>query len=271
LIDAKNKGVTVANITPSELRRHLEEQGFRVKDVDGQTWEIMAPPGVNLSTLTIPSGIVRVHHRGLRREDSRWTAIIGDLKKIGFDLNWVAPKTSNGQAQTDEDIERQTGLKMYQREAPPDDPDDRWMTFPEAGSEVGISGSGVAQRVKAHGLRTVKLPVERNAFNGTRTIQVLHVNLKELKASGEQRAPTVRRVATPVRSRFDTSTAAGRLSDAAARARSALRKLEAAAEEFKAAADTIEAESGAALQELRDLRQRQKEIEAATERLVSKL
>ena len=69
----------MANITASELRRLLEGQRFRVKDVDDQTWEVKAPEDADLSQMTIPSGIVRIHHHGLRREDSRWTAIMSDL------------------------------------------------------------------------------------------------------------------------------------------------------------------------------------------------
>jgi len=258
------------SVYKEDMRHSLEEQGFRIEDIDGQTWQVLAPVDTDLSKLTNPSGIVRIHTNGFGKENSAFIAILSELRKIGYDPSYVRTKLK-GQAPVD--LETQTGLEEYHREAPADDPDDRWVPLDEAAEIVGISPSGVQQRINVGKLRGVKLPRQLHERGGrVRTVQSVHVHVKELKDSGgRQRGGRSSTPHSPVKSRFDTTSSAGRLSEAASRARSAMRKIEQGMTELKEASEVIDKESGDALQELRDLRQRQREVEKAAERFISKL
>ena len=258
----------MANITPSELRSHLEEQKFRVEDKkDGMGWVVMAPRDTDLTLLTNPTGTVHIHTRGLRREDSRWTAIMGELKKIGFDPHSIPDKADQVAVPS---LEEQTGMGVYDGKPPPnpEDPDDRWVTYVEAAELVPISAGGVMQRVKAGKLRAVKMPAIVPHVGGrTKTVQAWHVNVKELLESSTM---TAGRHASPVTSRFE-DTAAGRLSQASSQARAAMKKIQRGMEELEEAAKVIDNETTAALEELRSTRGRVKEIEQILGRAVNKL
>lgn len=260
------------NITPSELRRHLTDQGFRVEDKkDGTGWVVMAPKGTVLELLTNPTGTVHIHTRGLRREDSRWTAIMGELRKVGFDPQSIPDKADQVEVPS---LEEQTGMEVYDGKPPPnpDDPNDRWVTYVEAAEIIGLKGgSGVAQRVKAGKLRAVKMPAQVPGTGGRmKTVQAWHVNVGELLESSTISPGRFPRQAGPVTRRFE-DTAAGRLSQAASQARAAMRKIQRGMEELEEASKVIDKETTEALQELRDTKQRVKEIEQILGKAVNKL
>jgi hypothetical protein len=253
-------------VKESDLRRSLEGQGFIVEDkADGSGWTVKAPDKGANGRRTNPSGIVQIHTTSLGKEKAEWISILGELKKIGFDPDWEPPKKAMPEAPSLGEV--------YNKEPSPDDPDDKWVTYNEAAEIIGLKGgSGVAQRVKAGKLRAVKLPVVLPAFGGgQRQAQAWHVNVKELKASSHLHATVSGRTRTaPVRTRFE-STAAGRLSQATTQARAAIRKIERGFEELQEAMKVIDDESMGALNELRDVKQRQKDIEGLLERAVGKL
>jgi hypothetical protein len=257
----------------SDLRRKLEDQGFRITGkANSAGWVVKAPEGTDLSLLLNPTGMVHIHTDGLSTEKDKIVAILGELRKIGFDPNWEAPRKVVPEGPS---LEEQTGMEVHEKPKPnPDDPDDRWVTYVEAAEIVGLKGgSGVAQRVKAGKLRAVKMPAMLPGIGGgQRQTQVFHVNVKELLASQDSRGrpgrPSTR--ATAVRTRFE-GTAAGRLSQATTQARAAMRKIERGFEELQEAFKVIDDESTGALEELRDVRARQKDIEGLLERAVGKL
>jgi hypothetical protein len=261
----------------SDLRRKLEEQGFRVEDkkTKDKGWVVKAPEGTDLSLLSNPTGTVHIHTAGLGTERDKIIAILGELRKIGFDPNHK--KTASPQPEGPS-LEEQTGMEVHKKPEPnPDDPDDRWVTYKEAAEILNISAGGISQRVKAGKLRPVKMPTTVPGFGGGRTkqIQAWHVNVKELLGSGQKgtRGPggaRTSRAPSPVRTRFE-STAAGRLSQATAQARAAMRKIDKGFEELQDALKVIDDESMGALNELRDVKARQRDIEGLLERAVGKL
>jgi hypothetical protein len=257
----------------SDLRRKLEGQGFRIEEkTKDKGWVVKAPLGADLTQLSNQTGTVHIHTAGLSTEKDKIVAILGELRKIGFDPNWEPSKNGSPKVLS---LEEQTGRAVYEKPEPnPDDPDDRWVTYNEAAEIVGLKGgTGVAQRVKAGKLRAVKMPAIVPGTGGrTKQVQAWHVNVKELLESqnmfGRPGRPSTR--ATPVRTRFE-STAAGRLSQATTQARAAMRKIERAFEELQDALKIIDDESMGALNELRDVKARQKDIEGLLERAVGKL
>ena len=256
----------------NDLRRKLEEQGFRVEDKTGRAkgWVVKAPIDTDLSKLSNPTGTVHIHTAGLGTERDKIVAILGELRKIGFDPNHKKAASPQPEGPS---LEEQTGMEVHEKPKPnPDDPDDRWVTFAEAAEIIGLKGgSGVAQRVKAGKLRAVKMPTEVPGRGGMKQIQAWHVNVKELKASSYLHATVSGRMrAAPVKTRFE-GTAAGRLSQATTQARAAMRKIERGFEELQDALKVIDDESMGALNELRDVKARQRDIEGLLERAVGKL
>ena len=263
---------------PGLLRRMLVEQNFRIEEKDTREhhgWTVKAPPG--RETPLNPSGIVQVHVAGLTGEKHKWTAILGELKKIGFDPE-LPLRSGTAHAKNERSLTEQTGLEEFRREVPEGDPnpDDRWVRFEEAGEAIGISGSGIAQRVKAGKLRDVALPTVLPAFGGgSRTSLVRHVNLADVKASGAKGSQGGRRSIGATKpatiSRRFENTAAGRLKEATVKFAAAKRKIDAGFAEMDAAMAIIDRETNDALQELYDVKQRHKRLVATLQKGVDQL
>jgi len=257
----------------SDLRRKLEDQGFRVEEkTKDKGWVVKAPIDTDLTQLSNPTGTAHIHTAGLNTEKDKVVAIMGELRKIGFDPNHVKEKPALPEEAS---LEEKTGMQVLTTPEPdPDDPDDRWVTYNEAAEILGMKGgSGISQRVKIGKLHAVKMPAQVPGPGGrVKQIQAWHVNVKELKASGEKAAggPQAPHTAPPVRTRFE-GTAAGRLSQAAAQARHAMKKIDRGFEELQDALKIIDDESMGALNELRDVKTRQRDIESLLERAVGKL
>jgi len=257
----------------SGLRRKLEEQGFRIEEKTtgkNKGWVVKAPIDTDLSKLSNPTGTVHIHTAGLGTERDKIVAILGELRKIGFDPNHKKAASPQPEGPS---LEEQTGMEVHKKPEPnPDDPDDRWVTYNEAAEVIGISSGGISQRVKAGKLHAVKMPttVPGPGSNGTKQIQAWHVNVKELLSSGQKGTRQGERRTAPVRTRFE-GTAAGRLSQATTQARAAMRKIERGFEELQDAMKVIDDESMGALEELRTVKARQRDIESLLERAVGKL
>jgi hypothetical protein len=260
-------------IEPEQLIKSLKAQGFRVEQKSTQShhgWTVMAPEGVE--TPLNPSGTVHIHERSLYKEKHTYTSILNELKKIGFDPELTIDGKVTAPAVS---LEEQTGMEVYRTEPDPEgDPDDIWVRYEVAGEAIGISASGISQRVKAGKLRAVKIPIDLPAFQGAkRRSLVWHVNLAEVKGSGEKssrggRHPTLG--TARVTTRYEDSSV-GRLREASMRLAAATRKIESGFEDLRQAAGVIERESTTTLEELAKARKKLKDVEAWMERGVSKL